>query len=156
MYNPSLHLHQRIRIAFLAVVGVQQKLTTYLEQTICEMLGYHKLIRNRYRQWPTSTAPVFIWFTGNDLFKEKLVRKPMCEIYPDYRDYFINKQEDDEQARRFIYTKLICSQIFFALTLNSPSDLKCVHFSATRPFDKKAFDELFEIISRAIYQIVYW
>ena len=102
---------------------------TRLEQTIDEMAEHYRLIGGRAR------ANRFVLFTNLDRFNAKIERKPLGEIYPDYRHYLSEISEETVRARRFIFDKLIANQFKLKESWNRRSELQCILHDVSRSFD---------------------
>ena len=93
----------------------------------------------------------FVWFTNTDEFKEKITRKPLWEIYPDYTmpiSESKNKRtngswEEDRRAQRFIFDKLVDAH-----PVNFYGHREVLHFAFYSP--SRAFSELFDEITYKI------
>ena len=101
---------------------------TRLEQTIDEMARINRLI------W--SDIKRFVLFTNCDLFDAKIERKPLGEIYPDYRDDYLSQIcEENIRARHFIFNELIANQCNFTDSYNWSEKLQCILHDVSRPFE---------------------
>ena len=105
---------------------------TRLEQIIDEMAQINSLIGSCY-----DTDARFVLFTNYDQFNAKIERKPLGEIYPNYRDYLPEICEETVRAPRFIFDKLIANQ--FRRKLKKPWDrraeLQCILHDVSCSFD---------------------
>ena len=103
---------------------------TRLEQIIDEIARINRLIGSWY-----DTDARFVLFTNYDQFNAKIERKPLGEIYPDYRDYLPEICEETVRARRFIFDKLIANQFKLKESWNRRSELQCILHDVSRSFD---------------------
>ena len=113
---------------------------TRLEQIIDEIARINRLIGSWY-----DTDARFVLFTNYDLFNAKIERKPLGEIYPDYRDYRPDISET-VRARYFIFDELFGNQFNRKEPCDERDKLQCICFDLSPPFD--------ELLNEIYYRII--
>ena len=123
---------------------------TRLEQTIDEMARINRLIGNDY-----CAIARLVLFTNYDQFNAKIERKPLGEVYADYRDYLPEICEETVRARRFIFDKLIANQFKLKESWNRRSELQCILHDLSRSFEL-VLNEIYRHISDHIFYGTCW